>query len=243
MIAVPALVLGALGSACSDPAEGSGSDGTPLTTEQAQRLAESLHRNYEAGGAAFTLSARLPDGSSLVLEGEIDFVGHIGQAVVQATGAEAAVTEVVWSDAAVLERRPELNERLAESGRGLFAFVARAPDPDGRDLDALLGVITGLASERADNALLVQQQAGSAWLRADELRGSEADVMRYGDRTIYWLDASTGALLRFEGDTELGNRPFVIDLTNPGPRSIVGPAAAAVVDIDDVRDLYEVSEA
>lgn len=213
--------------------------GTPLTMEQAQTLAEVLHDNYDGEGATFSVSARLADGSALRLDGEVDFVDHVGQAQVQANGVEAPVTEVVWTESAVLERRPTLDAQLAAAGFAAARFVARPPDPTGRDLDAMLGVITGLASTRDDNALLVGQQEGSAWLRTDVVRDVPVDVMRYGERSIYWLDSVTGALLRFEGNSAAGDRPFVVDLLAAGPRDIAGPAAVAVVDIDDVREIYE----
>lgn len=214
--------------------------GGRLTADQAAAMANVLFDNYDAKGATFTaIAASTVTDERIELQGEIDWATHTGHALVAAIGAEAGVTEVYWRDDAVLERRPAFSDLLVTLSRPPADFVARPPDPVGRDLDRVLAIITGMASQQRDNPLLIQQTDGSTFLREDTLRGANVQVLRYGQRNVYWLDAGSGRLLRFEGNNATGNRPVIIDLIEHGPQTIAGPLVEQVVDVDQVRDIYD----
>ena len=108
------------------------------------------------------------------------------------------VTGVFWQDAGLLDRRPQLIALLTTLGHPVTNFVAREPDTVGRDLDRVLGIVTGLASPQRDNPLLIQQTEGSQFLRTGTLREIAVEVLRYGQRNRYWLAVDDGRLLRFE---------------------------------------------
>jgi hypothetical protein len=165
----------------------------PLTDDQASKLANVLFDNLDSKGATFGLAARFSDGSTINLSGEVDWAGHFGHAVVTASGAEADLAEVYWSANEVLERRPGLNRQLQAENVQAAGYLVRAPQPAGRDLDRLLGIITALAGPQRDNPLLIKQKAGSAFLRSDVLGGVKVDVLRFGDHNVYSLDQQTGA--------------------------------------------------
>jgi hypothetical protein len=116
--------------------------------------------------------------------------------------------------------------------------VVRPPDMN-RRLDQVIAVIMGLASRRADNAALIAQEPGSAFLRDDTLRDVPVVVLRYGTRNIYWLDAATGDMLRFEGTNQQGNLPTLVDLLELGETSVELPPESARVPVDLVREEYE----
>jgi hypothetical protein len=213
----------------------------PVTDAEAARMAETLFENYDVGGAEFELSALMPDGTRLDLTGEVDWRGHQGRAAVDAGGGpDAAIDEVVWTATSVLERIPALDELAAQVGRPTGQMWARSPDPEGRDLDAMIQLITSLAATQPDNAALIAQEPGTAFLRHDTVPGTDidVDVFRFGERTVYWLAAGEVTMWRFEGNDAAASRPVVVDLRDHGAREIVLPPEDEVIAATRVAELY-----
>ncbi|MFN8021054.1 MAG: hypothetical protein U0Q03_05940 [Acidimicrobiales bacterium] len=210
----------------------------PLTDDEAAMLAGALFTNYDRGGADVTLAVQVGNGASLSVQGEIDWSTHRGHALVSATGVETGVREVYWSDDAVLEARDDLGPLLAQAGLPDAPWVAREPDPAGRQLDQALALLTGLASQQRDNPLLIQQQPGSAFVRDDTLRGTPVVVLRYGDASVYWLSADDGRMLRFESNNSDGDRPVVVDVLGFRDVSVDGPPVDQVTDVADIAAVY-----
>jgi hypothetical protein len=230
-IASVLLVIGLLASACGGGSEeSSGTDVTPLTPQQAVRLAEVLHRNHEAGGARFQLVARDgTSGATITLDGVIDWGSLRGRAAV--TGyqdVDGEVTEVAWIADAVAERRPSQLAVLAERGETPDTFFLRAADPQGAAIDRLIAIVVGLATTQPDNAQLVLQNPGAAFVRTDRLREVDVEVLRYSARTIHWVALDTGELLRFEGSDSLGGSPVIVDLLELGPQRVELPAVSVL---------------
>lgn len=236
-LAAVALALLACGGS-GDTAEGP----RPVTDEEASRLAETLFNDYELGGASFELNGLMPDGTTVYLAGEVDWVNHVGHATVRVDRApDASVTEVIWAEQLVLERIPALTELAASLGQGQAEWYVRPPDIEGRHLDGMIAVVTSLASQQRDNPVLIAQEPGTSWLRTDVVPGTQvtADVLRFGERTVYWLDEGGVTLYRFEGNNADGTRPVVVDLRGHGPREIGFPPDDIVVDSTLIPDLYE----
>ena len=209
----------------------------PITEDEADLLSEVFFTNYENGGSDFVLNALLPDGSTVVMTGEVDFVGGAGIAGVSATGPDAAVTEVAWGGDQVLERMPEVSAISEAAGQGPIDYVAHLADPEQRSLDSLIAVVAALASESRENPLLLQQN-GVELERHDILAGTPVDVFLYGDRTRLWVQTGTSTLKRFEGNNAPGTRPVLVDLSGPGARELTLPAGAVVVDESQLEDLF-----
>jgi hypothetical protein len=226
------LLAAMLTSACGVGEEdGPGLAVTPLTPIQASLLAQVLHRNTEEGGAAFALAARdATSGGTITLEGQVDWTRGRGRASVAGYGdADGAVVEVAWVRDAVAERRPDQAAALAARGEDPNAtFFLRPVDARGNALDRLLAVVLSLATLQPDNAQLVLQNPGAGFVRADELRGVPVEVLRYSERTTYWVDAASGTLLRFEAVDSSGGSPIVIDLLELGPVSVDLPQVSAL---------------
>lgn len=202
----------------------------PLNEDQVQLIANALYRNHAAGGISFSLATVADTGSGTVtLQGEVDFANLTGRAVVAGGADPHPVTEVFWGGNAVLENRPSLWPYLADKGHENARLVARERDPGSRRLDVLLQTLMSMGMEQPENAVLVRQREGSAYLRDDELRGTKVQVLRFGDRLIMWIDPLTGDLLRFEGTNTARTFPIVIDLLSRGPRKVEGPSAELVV--------------
>jgi hypothetical protein len=230
-IASVLLVVGLLASACGGGSEeSSGTDVTPLTPQQAVRLAEVLYRNHEAGGARFQLVARDgTSGATITLDGVIDWSSLRGRAAV--TGyrdVDGEVTEVAWTADAVAELRPSQLAVLAERGETPDTFFLRAADPQGAAIDRLIAIVVGLATTQPDNAQLVLQNPGAAFLRTDRLREVDVEVLRYSERTILWVALGTGELLRFEGSDSLGGSPVIVDLLELGPQRVELPPVSVL---------------
>jgi hypothetical protein len=230
-IASVLLVVGLLVSACGGGDEESTSAGAaPLTPQQAIRLAEVLHRNHEAGGARFELVARdEASGATITMAGVIDWSSLQGRAAVAGyRDVDGEVTEVAWTADAVAELRPSQLAVLAERGETPDTFFLRAADPQGAAIDRLIAIVVGLATTQPDNAQLVLQNPGAAFLRTDRLREVDVEVLRYSERTIHWVALDTGELLRFEGSDSLGGSPVIVDLLELGPQRVELPQVSVL---------------
>ena len=235
-----ALLVGCLtGAALTSCGGGSTAQERPLTGEEAALMAAVQYGNMQASGARFEVAAAVTaTGEQISMSGTLDWVEHSGRAVVTARGKEAAVTEVAWARGGVLERRSDLTEVLPNFGFAADSWILRPLDSRTRSLDRIIEILLRLSSTEPDNAVLIQQTEGSAWMRTDTLRGTEVDVMRYGKQTIYWLDATSGELLRFEGNNAAFNAPVVVDFTERGPQKVVLPAEGDVVPVAEIREIY-----
>jgi len=236
------LVLAALlvaAAACSS-SESPKPTSRPLTFDEATQLASVQYDNYQDEGATFAVAtAFVTTDDTLSLEGVIDWKNHIGHAVATAKGMESGIVEVYWTDTMVLERRPAADQLLAGLGYQDAMYFARPPDPSNRLLDRALAIVLGLASTQPDNPQLILQKAGSQFMRTDSLRGVAANVLRYGERNVYWVDATTGRMIRFEGNAESGGAPTLVDVISRGVQTITLPAEGEVVSVDEVRSLYD----
>jgi hypothetical protein len=220
----------------------SGCGGDPLprviTDDEADRLSEVFFNNYDNGGARFTLNVLLPDGSTVTMDGEVDFAGDAGLATVMADGVDSPVTEFGWGTDVVVERIPALTELTASTATGRVDYVSRLADPENATLDSLAAVVAALGAEVRENPLLLQQN-GVQLERLDTLRDKDVEVYLYGERTRVWVEAGTATLMRFEGNNDSGTRPIIVDLYEPGPRQIALPEGAVVVDMGEVQELYD----
>ncbi|TDT16475.1 hypothetical protein BDK89_2065 [Ilumatobacter fluminis] len=210
-------------------------DEREITDDEAARLAETLVTNRELGGADFQITSRLPNGDTATLEGEVDWADLSGRGTVTTSAGPAAVAEVVWTETDVYERIPDLTDLAAQVGDDID-WVSRRPDPDGRDIDAMIEVLLGLSAQDVDNAVLIQQEPGTAHLRTDEVasQGVAVDVFRYGTGTILWLEQDGTTMWRFESLSN--DRPLVADLFAHGERTIEIPDA---VPAESVAELYD----
>jgi len=237
LVLAASIVLTLLGCGDNSPA-----GPRPLSRVQSERLAQAAFLNFQAGGARFEAnSAFLGNGNNvaLTLTGEIDWKNHVGRAVVRGDGPDAGLIEVYWEETFVLERRPAMDELVSSRGGPTTPWIMRTPEPTKRQLDRMLAIIVGLAAVQPDNAVLLLQDESNVFVRPDELRGTKTEVLRFGERNLYWLDATDGTMLRFEGNSTAGNAPTVIDFLERGPVDIPRPIESDVVPREALAEIYD----
>lgn len=223
--AVLAVIVAVL-TACSSADSGGP---RPLSVEQASRLAEATFLNHRMETAAFEVNTiEGPGGATLRLSGVVDWKTSSGYAAVSSATPGATLTAIVWQSGMVLERRPVHDTLLSGLGAAVPAFLGRPADMS-RRIDQVISVVSGLATRQPENAILLQQKEGTAFLRDDELRGRQVEVLRYGTRSIFWVDLEDGTLVRFEGSNAVGNQPIIVDFFPAAGKTVELPGRNQVV--------------
>lgn len=211
-----------------------------LSDDDAARLSQVLARNYDGKGATFTATLTVRAGTTLGLQGEVDWDGHRGRADVTWIGnpAPGRVVETAWSGDTIAERLPTLAQALTDAGRPAANWVGRPADPQNDILDRVVQFVAKLSATQRDNPVLVQQDPRAAWLRAEKLDGAVVDVYRYGDGLTLWVGAD-GRLRRVEGGLAGFAGPLVVRFLAAGEQQVLGPKSIDLVLIDDVRAVYD----
>ncbi|WP_420113575.1 hypothetical protein [Pseudactinotalea sp.] len=156
-----ALAIVALGSCTSGTDE---APARPLTSEEAQRLALTRFRNFDAGlrPVSFTVTDR---GITYLVDAEVDFAAGAGYGLISdEEGTESlvlawsasTVTTLPWSGTDVPRTAPEVDD----------TWTTSALMPQESRLHATLSIVLTMTADRPDNALLLQQ-TDARWLRED----------------------------------------------------------------------------
>jgi hypothetical protein len=213
---------------------GSAATGRPLSSDEAQLLADTLTRNLEGGGASFT-AAFTVDGGDVEVTGDVDWAGHAGAAQVR-IGA-APPYEVRWTADAVLQALPGTRERLTALGRPGVEWFVHPADPAGRRLDALVAVLIGLAATTPDNPVNLRQRDDVDVLGSATVDGQPVVRIRSGD-LVLWIGRGDGRLRRLEAPLAFVDGPARIDLRDPRPVTVELPARATVAEAEAFPDVY-----
>lgn len=209
-----------------------------LTRQEASLLAGALYRNYRTRGARFQAAALAgPGGGTITMVGEVDWKLHQGRAKVISDAGKDRVTEVAWDPSIALEYRPGM-VKAVQKVKPTAALIARTPDRDHRRLDQIIEVITALATTKRENVQLILQRPQAKFIREDVLRGTKVVLLRYGPRTVVWVNPKTGQMLRFESSNKDRTAPIVVDI-EPDPKvRIRPPKPEYVVSAREIADLY-----
>ncbi|MDH2413346.1 hypothetical protein [Nocardioides sp. CER19] len=142
----------------------------PVSAEQAQVLATTLFRNYDAGSRSLETTVAV-DTQKVRLKGWIDYRTHTGYAL--ATGVGFAPQLLRWNLRQVgLTPASTQTADTAPLPMPGVHWQTRSMAPSGSVLDTVLLVIAGLAQDRPENPLLLEQ-GGALWLGEDEVAGHE----------------------------------------------------------------------
>jgi hypothetical protein len=239
------ILLTAPGCTSSKPKDASSVPvGKPLTLAQAETLAGVLTKNYDAGGAVFSVTVPYSPQTTYTLNGTIDYTKGVAQStlsIVSNGGKDKADSELLWTKQEVLEQLPGLTEAVAANGRAGVKFVSR-PLTTSSPQDVVLNLLLGTASQQRENPALIQQgteQGDSAFLRTDTLRNTPVDVYRFGKKTTYWVGRDDGVLMRFEATLAIAPGVTVIDFLEHKAVSIPGPTTSEVILATDIPDIMK----
>lgn len=195
-----------------------------LTSDQANRLAVTRFRNYQAGGRAVTINVPGTAGG-LVITGSIDYRGKIGYGVVHGTGRDTSSDGLIEWTATTVFVHPMANAPAKAPARPPGSgWYSRPLQRYGSSLDSSLAIALKLGSDRPDNAELLPQN-GAAWVGQDRLDGHQVDIMtgpRPSARATsgtagagagavrYWV-GSDGTMYRVRVGVASAPQPVVID--------------------------------
>jgi hypothetical protein len=227
-VAAPAIVAITLLSGCSG---GHAAVVTPpphpLTAAEANELANIRFLDLTAGGAQ--LSIAMTNGANpLRLQGWIDWKSQLGYASFSGTGSKAAATSGI----------AQWNAQGLGLLDGTFGGLPPVPVPNpnsgwtfrsyepGVTIDLLCQLLLQLSADRPENATLLQQSDAS-WLSQQQLDGNPVDVIEGpgspGQATFapgkgpirYWIDTTSGKLLRIQALLGEATQFSVIDFSYP----------------------------
>ncbi|MFI1097557.1 hypothetical protein [Streptomyces sp. NPDC020917] len=198
---------------------GSGSTGTrPVTSDEANRLAITRFRNYQAGGRAVTITVPGTAGG-LVVTGSLDYRGKLGYGTVRGTGRDTSSDGLIeWTATTVLVHPMADPPAHAPASPPPSGWFSRPLQPSGSSLDTSLTIALGLGSDRPDNAELLPQN-GAVRIGHDQVAGHRVDVMtgphaRTAAGTAgavrYWIGAD-GTMYRVRVGVASQSQPVVID--------------------------------
>ncbi|MBB5156992.1 hypothetical protein [Saccharopolyspora phatthalungensis] len=198
---------------------GSGPTGPrALTPDEANRLAITRFRNYQAGGRAVTITVPSAAGG-LVITGSIDYRGKLGYGVVHGTGRDTSSDGLIeWTAATVLVHPMANTPAQAPESPPGSDWYSRPMQTTGSALDTSLAIALGLGSDRPDNAALLPQN-GATWTGQDQLGGHQVDVMTgpnangkpgTAGNVRYWI-GSDGTMYRVQVNVASEPQPVVID--------------------------------
>ncbi|WP_435602229.1 hypothetical protein [Streptomyces sp. bgisy130] len=198
---------------------GSGPSGPrALTSDEANRLAITRFRNYQAHGRAVTITVPGTAGG-LIVTGSVDYQGKLGYGVVRGTGRDTSSDGLIGWTATSVSVHPMANAPAhAPASPPRSAWYSRPLLASGSALDSSLTIALKLGSDRPDNAELLPQN-GAAWRGRDEVDGHQVDVMtgpaspdRSGTagNVRYWV-GSDGTMYRVRVSVGSEPQPVVID--------------------------------
>jgi hypothetical protein len=189
-----------------------------VTSDEANRLAITRFRNYEAHGRAVTITVPGTAGG-LTVTGAVDYKGKLGYGVVHGTGRDASSDGLIqWTATSAFVHPMADAPAHAPASPPRSGWYSRPLQSSGSALDTALAIALSLGSDRPDNAELLPQN-GAAWWGRDEVDGHQVDVMtgpasrdRPGTagNVRYWV-GSDGTMYRVRVSVSSEPQPVVID--------------------------------
>ena len=237
------LVLGLVAGCSSGDVERA--PGDPVTQQDAEVLAELLHRNFTRGGADFVVTAPYGDDTVLTLTGEVDFRHETGRAqAVTSFGDERAddTRTVFFTDEDVwIGDVPGLPEALAGAGAPGAAYLHRALTAGDEGaapplLDALLEVLLNLASHTADDSRSFVG-AGYTWQGQRSIDSRLTSLFGLKDGRTVAVAASDDLLTQFVTPLAGGAVDVTVTLSDHGSRTLPGPAEGETAEADEHQEI------
>ena len=191
-------------AACAPETPDAAPTATGLSSEQAERLAVSRFRNFDAGVRSVTVEIPGTTSGTLVVTGWFDYAAVAGYAAVTADGEPAGL--IWWSHDTIATRSGQVDAALPAPIDG---WQSGPLDASATPLANALALVAALGADRPENPQLLAQ-SDALFLRDDEVDGERVEVFAgpssdeagaastpLESRSHYWVDP-TGVLLRFD---------------------------------------------
>ena len=221
--------------------------GDSITQEEADVLADLLHRNHAVGGADFVVTAPYREGVVLTLTGEVDFRDGVGRAQAVTTFGSDREDDVrtlfftadeVWAgDVAGLA------EALAGSGDPTAAYLRRdlttaAADAEPILADVLVTLVLRLSAEAADEPESFLG-ADYTWQGQRSIDSRLATVFGLRDGRTVAVSAADDLLLQFSTPLLDGAFAATLTLSDHGRRTVDLPSDEETAEAADHPEIAE----
>lgn len=233
---------------CSSGTSNDRAPGAPITQDEANVLADVLHKNFEKGGADFTLTAPFAEGSVLTLTGSIDFQRSVGQAKAVTTYSNGQPTETrtlyftttdIWFGDV-----PGLSAALTSAGLPQVGYIRRSlagtggNDSGGAIIDVMVQLLPRLSARTSDDPRSFTER-NYTWQGDRSINGHLASVYRSGTGNTIAVEASSKLLVQYV--TRLPNQTFdvTITLSDHGNRVIELPSESQTVNASQHPDVAQ----
>jgi hypothetical protein len=232
LAAVASLLLALAG--CSDDEAADRAPGSPITSAEAEVLAEVLYADRQEGGADFEVSAPYAEAAVLTLTGEVDFSRDTGRAQAVTTYANGQPEEtrtLFFSETDLWQGDvPGLADALTAAQLPPATYVRRpvvttASAGSASLLVVLVQMVTRLSARAADDP---RSFDGYTWSGSRSVNGQLASVFRSGTGAEIAVAADSDLLVQYV--TPLQDFTVTITLADHGPRDITLPADDDTVD-------------
>lgn len=213
--------------------------GDPVTQSEAKVLADVLYRDFQDGGADFTLSAPFAENAVTTLTGQVDFRRGVGsaQAVTTYTNGQPQETRTVFFSSTDIwfGGVPGLPEVLTAAGLPPATYVKRpiaSTDSAGSAslIDVLVQLVPRLSARQADDPRSFTERGGYTWRGSRSVDGHLVSLYRSGAGATVAVSADDHQLVQYV--TRLPQQTFdvTITLTDHGERDVTLPADGDTVD-------------
>ena len=202
-------------AACAPGTPDAAPTATGLSSEQAERLAVSRFRNFDAGVRSVTVEIPGTTSGTLEVTGWFDYAAVAGYASVTVDGDPAGL--IWWSHDTIATRSGEVDAALPAP---VDEWQSGPLDASSTPLANALALVAALGADRPENPQLLAQ-SDALFLRDDEVDGGKVEVFAgpssdeagadstpLENRSHYWVDA-TGLLLRFDAPNGSADRMSV----------------------------------
>jgi hypothetical protein len=239
------LVL-ALVAGCSG-GSGERAPGDPVTRDEAEVLAELLHRNFTSGGADFVLTAPYAEGTVLTLTGEVDFRRSIASATAVTTYSDGRADDErtlfftprdLWFGDV-----PGLAEALREAGAPAAPWIRRPVSTSGAEgtaslLDVLSQLVLNLSARSGDDPRAFTR-GGYTWQGQRSIDGQLSSLYRLQGGQIVAVSAADKTLLQYTTPLQGQDFEVTITLADHGERPIEVPSDDETVNAADYPQVAE----
>ena len=212
--------------------------GAPLTAAQSLLLSQALLKDGQSGGSDVTVVVPFGAAATFTMTGTVDWVGHGGNVMMttkRSDGVAQPPQQLLWSAGTLYLPLPGLSEEMKAKGRDGVTWVSRPINPRSAVVDQVLTLLNSLASDRAENPILLRQ-GDTGFLGQEAIRGRLHQRFRFG-RSTYFIDPG-GRIGRFVATFRSVSGPIVVDVAAFGARPVAVPPAASVVAAADIADIY-----